>query len=123
MTGNTPGVIWRTAYLLLGIAAFVVLLFIMNLRSRIYYHGPDYSFLFWIFLYCALTGIGLLRLRKWALISLYLPGVLMLLILIYSTSKRRILVPWDLINVIVVALLLGIPTFLFRYWKTFNWRL
>ena len=63
-------------YLLLFAAGYLFFLFASNLRSRIYYHGPNYSFLFWLFLYSSITAFGLLRLRKWAVLSLFLPGIL-----------------------------------------------
>src|SRR6266852_5408518 len=63
-------------YLLLFAAGYLFFLFASNLRSRNYYHAPNYSFLFWLFLYSSITAFGLMRLRKWAVLSLFLPGIL-----------------------------------------------
>jgi hypothetical protein len=39
-------------------------LFLAKLRSRVYYHGPSYSFLGWMALYVAVVGFGLLHLKE-----------------------------------------------------------
>jgi hypothetical protein len=63
-------IIQRLGYAALIAASFLLFLYVMNLRSRFYYNGPDYSFLFWLFGWAAAAGVGLLLLRKWALLLL-----------------------------------------------------
>jgi len=114
-----------TGVFTLGAAGFVLLLFIMNIRSQIYHHGPNWSFLFWPFLYCAITGIGLVRLRKWAVISLFLPGIAYALMLI---SDHKILIQafpafWVLFNVAFSLFLVGIPAVMLLGWKELHWKL
>jgi hypothetical protein len=106
----------------LFMAVVFLLLFLANLRSRFYYHGPNYSFLFWMFFYCVLTGIGLLKLRKWAVLLLFLPGILSIVIFTYSGAKgARVLMPWALLNYGFVAALLGIPALMLRCWRELRW--
>ncbi|MFZ3343053.1 MAG: hypothetical protein WA213_19385 [Terriglobales bacterium] len=63
-------------------------LYFMNLRSRMYYHGPDWSFLGWIAAYFTVTGIGLLLLQKWAVLLGFLPPLAILLTYVVSWYKR-----------------------------------
>jgi len=53
-------------------------LYLRNLQSRMLYHGPNWSFLGWVATYFTVTGIGLLMLRKWALLLSFLPAVAIL---------------------------------------------
>jgi hypothetical protein len=103
--------------LTLFVAAIFLVLFLANLRSRLYYHGPNYSFLLWMFFYCLLTGIGLLKLRKWAVLLLFLPGVLPIAIFVYSWTKgASVPMPWALVNYGFLAALFAIPVFMLRKW-------
>jgi hypothetical protein len=63
-------------------------LYLMNLRSRMFYHGPDWSFLGWIAAYFTVTGIGLLMLQKWALALSFLPPVAILVTYVIGWYKR-----------------------------------
>jgi hypothetical protein len=63
-------------------------LFFMNLRSRMYYHGPDWSFLGWIAAYLTVTGFGLLMLQRWAILLGFLPPVAIFLTYVASWYKR-----------------------------------
>jgi len=108
--------------LTLFMAGAFLLLFLANLRSRFYYHGPNYSFLFWMFFYCMLTGIGLLKLRKWAVLLLFLPGILSVAIFVYSWTKgASVPMPWALLNYGFVATLLAIPVVMLRNWHELRW--
>lgn len=49
MLSDEKFIIQRLGYAALIAASFLLLLYVMNLRSRLYYNGPDYSFLFWLF--------------------------------------------------------------------------
>jgi hypothetical protein len=50
-------------------------LYLMNLRSQMLYHGPAWSFLGWIAAFFTVTGIGLLKLQKWAILLSFLPVI------------------------------------------------
>ena len=102
---------------------FFLLLFVMNLRSRIYYHGPNYGFLFWIFLYSAITGVGLIRLKKWAVLSLFLPCMWYAVILAIGLFKQKqsILDLSVLFNVAMLALVVAIPVRMLRLWHVLCW--
>ena len=123
MTLKIHPFIERLGYFMLLMAAIFLLLFLANLRSRLYYYGPNYSFLLLIFLYCAVTGFGLLWLRRWAVLSLFVPGVLSASILIYGGVAKGAYVPmpWALVNMGFVLLLLGIPALILRYWSERRW--
>lgn len=106
----------------LFMAAVFLLLFLANLRSRFYYHGPNYSFLFWMFSYCVLTGFGLLKLKRWALLLLFLPGFLTMAIFISSWTKgASVPMPWALLNYGFVAALFVIPALMLRSWHELQW--
>ena len=112
------------ARFLLFLAAVMLLLFLANLRSRYLYNAPNVSYLFLISCaYCFLAGIGLLRLKKWALLLLFLPGVLFIAVYAYGgVLGARVPMPWALINYVFLAAMIGFPAYMLRYWHTFNWR-
>lgn len=111
--------------LALGVAGLFLVLFLSNVRSRIYYHGPNWSFLFWPFLYCVITGIGLLRLRKWGVISLFLPGIAdaVMLISYHKMLTHGFPAPWVLFNIAFCVFLIAIPAVLLQGWKQLRWNL
>ena len=53
-------------YISLSFDTILLFLFLLKLRSRLLFHGPDYSSLFWMSMYWGSIGIGLVHLRKWA---------------------------------------------------------
>ena len=112
----------RVGLLMLFVAGFVLLLFIANLRSRIYYHGPNYGFLFWIFLFTGVTAVGLIRLRKWAVILLFVPPILNAIIVGMGLKSLRSspAVP-ILINLAIPLLLLLVPLLMLRCWRELRW--
>ena len=119
-------VFFRTVgYVTLVLAGVLLLLFVMNVRSRIYYHSPDYGFLFWMFLFCAITGLGVLRLRKWGVILFLFPGVLDAALVVYvcGASKQSPSPTWAFFNIVLAAILLGIPALMLRRWEELSWRL
>jgi len=107
-------------------AAVMLLLFLANLRSRYLYNAPNLSYLFLISCaYCFLAGIGLLRLKRWALLLLFLPGILFIVLYLCTWnlgSAARVPMPWALINYAFFAAMIGFPVYMLRYWHTFNWR-
>lgn len=125
MNTKVPGLLWRSGYFMLATAAFVLLLFLMNLRSRLYYHGPNYGFLFWIFVYLGIVGIGLLRLKKWAVIGEFVPAILYLALFLYDFRELAHGFPasWVFLNVAIFAFFLGIPLFTLRHWNELQWGL
>jgi hypothetical protein len=75
MLSDSKPVFQRLGYATLILAFFLLLLFLANLKSRFYYNGPDYSFLIWVFAWALTAGVGLLLLRKCAVVSLFLPCI------------------------------------------------
>ncbi len=119
---NTNSLIRIAGRFALFMAVIFLLLFLANLRSRFYYHGPNYGFLFWMFLYCAVTGVGLMKLKKWAVLLLFLPGILSIVIFIYGWSKgASVPMPWALLNYGFLAALLAIPVVMLRKWRELHW--
>jgi|SRR5208282_1839303 len=112
---------------LLGILEllFVVLfgaLYLMNLRSRMLYHGPDWSFLGWIAMYLAVTGIGLLMLRKWALLLSFLPAIAIVVGFAFAWYRHRSLtIPVILLEVCQIGILIIVPGILLRSWRLLKW--
>lgn len=103
---------------MVAIAIFCLLLFLANLRSRFYYHGPNYSFLFWIFLYCLLTGIGLVKLRKWAVVLLFIPGILSWAIFAYGWREAASApLLRAILNYCFLAGLVAIPATMLLNWR------
>jgi len=122
MSENANSMVRAAGRFILFMAAVFLLLFLANLRSRIYYHGPNYGFLLWIFLYCAAVGFGLMKLKKWAVLLLFLPGILSIAVFIYGWAHgARALMPWALLNYAFVAALLGIPALMLRMWRELQW--
>lgn len=109
----------------LFIAFALFLLLLVNLRSRIYYHGPNYSFLFWVFLYCLVMGVGLIRRKKWAVILIFLPGISLLANFTYilkgDISTLSALAYYVFGVLIIAILLIWIPALLLRSWKELQW--
>jgi hypothetical protein len=106
----------------LFMAAVFLLLFLANLRSRIYYHGPNYGFLLWIFFYCVAVGFGLLKSKKWAVLLLFVPGILSIAVFAYAWAHgARALMPWALLNYAFVVALLGAPALMLRRWRELHW--
>jgi hypothetical protein len=121
MSATPRPIFERLGYATLFAAGLVLLLFLRNLRSRFYYHGPDYGFLFWLFVWSAIAGIGLVRLRKWAVILLFFPGLATGAVILASVVKTSIATWVVFANVTFAVLLLAIPVLLFRYWNELRW--
>lgn len=111
----------RLGYATLFVAGLLLLLFLRNLRSRLYYHGPDYGFRFWLFAWSAIAGIGLVGLRKWAVILLFFPGVATAAVILVGVVKTSIATWVVLVNICFAVLLLAIPVLLSRYWNELRW--
>lgn len=109
--------------LILAGAVFLLFLFGLNIRSRIYYEGPNLGFLLWISVYCFLTGYGLFKLKRWAVLLLFLPGVATAIFYAYVTVTKNAFVPmpWALLNYAFIIVLLVIPASMFRHWRELSW--
>jgi hypothetical protein len=119
MNAKMKGFVALVGYITLIVGGFLLLLFLMNVRSRIYYHGPNYSFLFWLLLYCAITGAGLVRPKRWAAVLLLLPGIFFTALLAYGMVRAQTpgLMPWTLLTFAFVAVILGTPIFILHHWE------
>jgi hypothetical protein len=115
-----------------GVALFFgavfLLLFAANLRSRLYYDGPNYGFLLWISCYWVVTGIGLLKFRKWAVLLAFLPGVFYGAIVVDGLVKGASgQTPWiqfaaaAVFNYLFAIALLAIPANMLRSWSELRW--
>jgi hypothetical protein len=118
----------ETGRISLFMALVFLLLYLANLRTRLYYHAPNWGFLLWIFFYCIVTGIGLLKFRKWAVLLVFLPGILYVAILAYGFNESiSIQMPWFLLapsllfNYLVAAAVLAIPVNMLRCWRELRW--
>ena len=115
----------RVAFFL---GAVFLLLFAANLRARINYHGSNYPFLLWISCYWVLTGVGLLKFRKWAVLLAFLPGVLYVVIVVYGLTKGpSVQTPWivfaaaAVFNYFLAVTLVAIPANMLRSWQDLRW--
>jgi hypothetical protein len=111
----------------LFMGAVFLLTFAANLRARIYYHGPKYGFLLWISCYWIVTGIGLLKFRKWAVLLAFLPGVFYGAIVVDELVKGASGQPWiqfaaaAVFNYVFAVALLAIPANMLRSWPELRW--
>jgi hypothetical protein len=122
MSSDSKAIFQVSGYATLILASLLLFLYLMNLRSRFYYNGPDYSFLFWLFAWAATAGVGLLLLRKWALVLLFLPGIAFTVILVVGLLKSSGIAAWAIaVNVLFVSVTVAVPIVLLRYWKTLRW--
>lgn len=82
------------------------------------YHGPDWSFLGWIAAYFTATGIGLLLLRKWALLLGFLPAIAILVPLTIGLRRGESLtMPYILLVVLHLGVVIIVPGILLRSWR------
>ena len=122
MSSDSKAIFQAFGYATLILASVFLFLYLMNLRSRFYYNGPDYSFLFWLFAWAITAGVGLLLLRKWALVLLFLPGIAFSVILVIGLLKSSRIAAWAIaMNVLFVSATVAVPIALLRYWKTLRW--
>jgi len=112
----------KFALLLAGMFLF---LGAMNLKSHIQYGGRDYRFLFWIAAYFSVMGIGLIRLRKWALLLLFLPAFVdvTLFILDYRDVAHGVPIGSTILNLCLLAVFTAIPVNGLLFWRELTWKL
>jgi len=99
----------------LACSAVLLALFLANLRSQFLYHGPDYSFLGWISVYAAVTGVGLRRSFKWAAILFAFPCYILGLFLAVG-SVFKVPLPWVLLDVAMGLLFCIVATKVLKEW-------
>jgi hypothetical protein len=120
MRRSIPGFERDIGYVTILFSALLLVLFGFNVHSRVYYHGPDYSFLGWLAAYTGFVGLGLVRRRKWAAILFVIPSFTSG-ILIGVGSLMRVPFPWMVVNVGVGLLLCWISLLLLGEWKKLKW--
>src|SRR6516225_4872938 len=119
MPQPTRPVFQPLGYATVLVAALFLLLYGMNLRSRFYYHGPDYGFLFWWFAWAASASIGLMLQRRWAVVLLFFPGIAFSVVLCTGIVKSSRIDHWViLLNAVFVSLTLAGPIALLRFWRS-----
>ena len=97
-------------------------LYLMNFRSRMLYHGPDWSFLGWIAAYFTVTGIGLLALRKWALLLGFVPATAILVgFAIAWYQNRSLTMSLILLEVCQLGVMIIVPGILLKSWRSLKW--
>ena len=122
MLADFKAVFHRLGYAALTLASLLLFLYLMNLRSRFYYNGPDYGFLFWLFAWAAAAGVGLLLLRKWALLLLFLPGIAFSAVFGFGLAKSSGMPTWAIaVNGVFVGVIVAVPFVLLRFWKNLRW--
>jgi len=116
MKPSNPTFFRALGYISVALAVGLLILFLANLRSRLLYHGPNYSPLLWMSIYCAAVGIGLVYLRKWAVALFAVSSVTIGLFLIVRSIIETPF-PWTLVN-IGMGILFCLPTVpAIRSWK------
>lgn len=96
------------------LAAATLVLCIANVRSHLKYGSPNYH-LEWVVTYLLLTGIGVLRRKRWGVLLSFGPALL-----IASATFVRPSAPW-IVALAWVAALAAIPVALSRKWKSLSW--
>jgi|CZKJ01.1.fsa_nt_gi hypothetical protein len=107
MKQSNPNVFREFGYLAIGFAAILVLLFLLNLRSRINYGGPNYSLLGLMSIYWAALGVGLMQLKKWA-VALFVASMAAIGVFVVIRSIIETPFPWTLAN-IALGLVFCVP--------------
>jgi hypothetical protein len=116
MLRSDPTIFRAFGYVSIVSAALLLVLFLANLRSRVYYHGPNYSFLGWMALYVIVVGFGLIHLWKWAVVLLVAPTLSAGLFLIIG-SVMKVPLPWSLLNILFGAVLCAPAVFAPLCWR------
>lgn len=107
MKPANPSLFRGFGYVAIGFAAVLGVLSLLNLRSRIFYNGPNYSPLGWMSIYWAALGVGLMYLKKWA-VALFVVSMSGIGIFVVVRAIIETPFPWMLIN-IALGLMFCIP--------------
>jgi hypothetical protein len=98
MKPSNPTLFRGLGYMSLTLAAGLFFLFLANLRSRLLYHGPNYSPLLWMSTFCAAVGTGLVFLRKWA-VAVFVISTVAIGVFLIVGSMFETPFPWTLVNI------------------------
>src|SRR5436305_133716 len=109
------------ANILLLLAVVMLILFAVNLHSRLHFHGPDYSFFLWLGMYIAGTGAGLRHQKKWALILFIVPSVIAASLITFYVLMERSLMPWALFNLALSGGWFYIALSMGKTWHECTW--
>jgi hypothetical protein len=93
-----PTLVRGFGYVAIGFAVILGVLFLLNLRSRFVYSGPNYSPLGWMSICWAGLGVGLVYLKKLA-VALFAASMSGLGIFVVVRSIIETPFPWTLINI------------------------
>ena len=109
-------------WLFLLSAAFALFYF-ANMRARIYFHAPNYGFVGAVALYLFVTALGLLARRRWAIILMSAPCLVVGALLVSSTLQpHRPLSFADLFyNLCFEALLAFAFAITAKRWRHWSW--
>jgi hypothetical protein len=95
-------------------AAATLVLFIANLRSHLKYGSPNYH-LEWAVTYFVVTGIGVLRRKRWGVLLTFGPALMIVFVMVAHPNDSWILaLAW-------CAALAALPIALTRRWKSLSW--
>ncbi len=97
VTRSSPTLFRGLGFLSIAFAAVLFLLFLANLRSRLLFHGPNYSQLLWMSIYCGCIGIGMTYLKKWA-VALFTVSLVAVGLFVTVRATIETPFPWTLVN-------------------------
>jgi hypothetical protein len=100
MKPGSPTIFRSLGYVAIGFGVLLGVLFLLNLRSRLLYHGPNYSPLAWMGIYCVVLGVGLVYLKKWA-VALFVSSMSCMGIFVVVRSIIETPFPWTLLNIAI----------------------
>ena len=100
MKPANPNLFRGFGYVATGFAVILGILFLLNLRSRLLYHGPNYSPLGWMGIYSAILGVGLIYLKKWA-VALFVITMSAIGIFVVVRAVIETPFPWTLLNIAI----------------------
>ncbi len=67
-------------------------------------------------------GAGLLKVKKWAVLLLFVPAILCLAVFTYGWMMgARALMPWAILNYVFIAVLFVVPTLMLWHWSELRW--
>jgi hypothetical protein len=95
---GTPNLFRQLGYVAIGLGIALALLFVLNVRSRVLYGGPNYSPLVWMGTYSVAIGIGLAHLRRWA-VALFVLTTLSIGLFVIVRAVIETPLPWTLLNI------------------------
>ena len=107
-------------YFALLAAAFSFLLFLANIRARLYYGGPNFSWLGYVAAYAFMVGRGLVRMQKWAVVSFAVPLCLIGVVVGVSAVAKQPDIRTGLLAAGWAAVLSAPAMSVIRRWRSFK---